>query len=180
MSFVERRLADALARNVETGRPPPFALVQVAETLGLAPLQPAAVSPAMLADTLLAKLAPERTGPEAVLAAHEASETWTLEFDAVSTWFEAGPEVEALLRPLKSRKKRLDAILKQLLPARRQFWAGRCAWMAATLEEQAEDDDDAWIEFALVARDLAGDKPLDAIPLARSIAAATVEVFAQR
>jgi len=35
-------------------------------------------------------------------------------------------------------------------------------------------------EFALVARDLAGESFLDGIPLARRIAAATVEAFEQR
>ena len=35
-------------------------------------------------------------------------------------------------------------------------------------------------EFALVARDLVGERPLEAIPLAARIAAATVEAFEQR
>jgi hypothetical protein len=37
--------------------------------------------------------------------------------------------------------------------------------MAATLEEAANEGDGTWSEFALVARDLGGGKPLDAIPL---------------
>jgi len=81
---------------------------------------------------------------------------------------------------LPSGKRRIDAVMTQLLPARRIFWAERCAWMAATLNEAASEAETAWIEFALVARDLIGGKPLDAIPLARRAAAVTVEAFEQR
>jgi hypothetical protein len=40
--------------------------------------------------------------------------------------------------------------------------------------------DNTWSEFALVARDLGGKKPLETIPLASRIAGATVEAFEQR
>jgi hypothetical protein len=52
--------------------------------------------------------------------------------------------------------------------------------MAATLKEAAGEGDDAWCDFALVARDLVGRRPLVEIPLAARIAAATVEAFEQR
>jgi hypothetical protein len=48
------------------------------------------------------------------------------------------------------------------------------------LKENAEGDDEAWIDFALVARDLAGESAFDAMPLAAQIAAATVEAFVHR
>jgi hypothetical protein len=52
--------------------------------------------------------------------------------------------------------------------------------MAATLKETAPEGDNTWSEFALVARDLGGEKPLATIALARRIAGATVEAFEQR
>ena len=52
--------------------------------------------------------------------------------------------------------------------------------MAATLKEVADEGDNTWSDFALVARDLVGERPLEAIPLATRIAAATVEAFEQR
>ena len=73
-----------------------------------------------------------------------------------------------------------EAVSAQLLPARRSFWGERCAWMAATLKENAEDGDSTWSDFALVARDLLDKRPLDSIPLATRIASATVEAFEQR
>jgi hypothetical protein len=52
--------------------------------------------------------------------------------------------------------------------------------VAATLKESAEDGDNTWIDFALVARDLLGDRTLDSIPLAGRIASATAEAFDER
>jgi len=52
--------------------------------------------------------------------------------------------------------------------------------MAATLKERPVDRDQSWVDFARVARDLAGDGPLDAIPLVQQIAAASVGVFASQ
>ena len=48
------------------------------------------------------------------------------------------------------------------------------------LKEGAEDGDEAWLGFALVARDLAGGRALDTMPLTARIAAATVEAFQHR
>jgi hypothetical protein len=50
----------------------------------------------------------------------------------------------------------------------------------AALKERADEGDNTWSEFALVASDLAGESFLDSIPLARRIAAARLEAFEQR
>jgi hypothetical protein len=154
--------------------------LHVAETLGLGSLHPESLSPSVMAESLIAELPPERTGASAAQRAHRASAKWEEKFETVATWFEAGEPVEALLQPFKTRKRRIETVLEQLLPARRIFWAERCAWMAATLKEAAPEGDHTWSEFALVARDLGGKKPLETIPLARRIAGATVEAFEQR
>ena len=180
IGLLERRLADALAANVARDAPPPFGLLQVAEALGLGPLHPEPVPPPVLVEGLLADLPEERTGPAAAEAAHRASARWEQEFGTFNSWFEAGEAVEGLLRPLRMRKQRTEAVLTRLLPGRRAFWAERCAWTAAVLKEGAEDGDEAWLGFALVARDLAGERALDTMPLAARIATATVEAFEHR
>jgi len=172
--------AEALATNVARDVPPPFGLLQVAETLGLGPLHPEIISSAALVEALIADLPPARTDKAAALVAHQASVKWELEFETLASWFEAGEAVERLLQPLRTRKRRIDAVAAQLLPTRRRFWAERCAWMAATLREGADEGDNTWSDFALVARDLLGERPLEGIPLATRIAAATVEAFEQR
>jgi hypothetical protein len=180
IGLIEKRLADALAINVARDVPPPFGLLQVAETLGLGPLHPQSISPSAMVEALIAGLPPERTGAAAAQSAHRASASWEEKFDTVATWFEAGETVEQLLAPLRTRKRRVEAVSTQLLPARRIFWGERCALIATTLKEGAAEGDDSWSEFALVARDLLGGTPLNAIPLAKRIARATVEAFEQR
>lgn len=180
IGFLEQRLADALAINVLRDVPPPFGLLQAAETLGLGPLYPESISPAALVDALFADLPPAQTDTTAVLAAHRTSVSWEKEFETLGSWFEAGEAVEALLQPLRARGRRIEAILTHLLPTKRAFWTERCAWMAATLREGADEGDNTWCDFALVARDLAGRRPLHEIPLATRIAAATVEAFEER
>ena len=180
IGFLEHRLADALAINVARDVPPPFGLLQVAETLGIGSLRPESISPLALVEALIADLPPARIDTAAAVAAHRASVSWEQEFDTVTSWFEAGVAVEELLQPLRTRKRRIEAVCTRLLPARRTFWAERCAWMAATLKEGATEGDDAWRDFALVAHDLVGQRPLAEIPLVARIAAATVEAFEER
>jgi hypothetical protein len=180
ISLLERRLADALAINVARDVPPPFGLLKVVETLGLVPLHPETISPLTLVEALIADLPCARTDAVAAQGAHRASVSWEQEFETLASWFEAGEAVQKLLQPLRTRKQRIEAVSVQLLPTRREFWAERCAWMAATLKEGAAEGDDTWCDFALVARDLVGQRPLAEIPLAARIAAATVDAFEER
>ena len=177
IGFVERRVADALAVNAARNAPPPFGLLQVMETLGLGTLQPQAVSAAELIGEVLADVPAARTDAQAVVTARRASARWTDIFDTLSSWFEAGEEVEALLRQLKSRRARIDAMLTTYLPAHRMIWATRCAWTAALFKEDPDAKDQNWIDFALVARDFAGDQNLTALPIAKQIAETSVNAF---
>src|SRR6266478_5733330 len=93
-----------------------------------------AFPPLAMVEALLAELPPERTSTAAAQSAHRASTEWEQKYETIATWFEAGGAVEDLLRPLRTRKRRIEAVSTQLLPARRRFWAERCAWMAATLK----------------------------------------------
>src|SRR5215472_11400850 len=177
--LLEQRLADALAINVARDVPPPFGLLQVVDRLGLGPIHPDGISPHELVEALIADLPSARTDTAAAQAAHQASVSWAEEFETLASWFEAGEAVQNLLQPLRTRKRRIEAVSAQLLPIRRKFWAERCAWMAATLKEGAVEGDDTWCDFALVARDLVGQRPLAEIPLAARIAVETVEAFEQ-
>jgi hypothetical protein len=180
VGLIVLRLADALAINLARDTPPPFGLLQVTETLGIGVLRPAEQTPAALSRSLLEGLPPELTDAQATRAAHHNSVGWLEMFDILGSWFEAGEEIEILLRPLPSRRKRIEAVLTQHLPTRRLFWAERCAWMAATLKDSRSDRKAAWVDFALVAHDLAGAGTLADMPLMDVIAEATVDAFATR
>ena len=84
-------------------------------------------------ESLIAELPPERTDASAARRANRASARWEENFETVATWFEAGEPVEALLRPFKTRKRRIEAVLEQLLPARPIFWAELLVWLAGAL-----------------------------------------------
>jgi hypothetical protein len=94
IDLLEQRLAGALAINVARDVPPPFGLLQVAETLALGPLHPESISPPALVETLIGDLPPARKDVKAVQAAHWASARWEQEFETVTSWFEAGEAVE--------------------------------------------------------------------------------------
>jgi hypothetical protein len=182
-ALFERRLRDALAVNVASDTPPPFGLVQVAEVLALAPLHPEAIDAATLVESLLSDVPEAQKNERAVRAAHKGAANWHGQVEHVQSWFEAGEDVERLLSPLKTRKERVAAVLRELLPARRAFWASSCAWTAAFVKDSDAETDmlgSLWLDIALVARDLVGTTPLDAIPLMKTIAAASVEAFEGR
>ena len=118
IGLIEKRLAAALAINVARDLPPPFGLLQVAETLE-------SISPSAMVAALIAELPPEQTGTAVAQSAHRASVRWEEKFATVATWFEAGETVEELLAPLRTRKRRIEAVSTQLLPAKRIFWGER-------------------------------------------------------
>ena len=68
-----------------------------------------------MVEALLTELPPERTSTAAAQRAHRASTEWEQKYETVATWFEAGGAVEDLLRPLRTRKRRIEAVSTQLL-----------------------------------------------------------------
>jgi len=169
--FVERFLAAALATNLAQDHPPPFGFVQVLEVLGLGALHPTAQPVEEMAEALLAGRpqgsTPVGADPDAMLLVARAT------LPILASWFEAGEKVAALLPRHRSRTSKLAAIFTEILPARRAFWAERCAWTAAVLMDRPPRTDWLGIFFAQAALDFAGTTPLSNIPLARLIAHGT-------
>lgn len=69
-------------------------------------------------------------------------------------------------------------MLDKVLPARRARWAELLGWTAKAAQDQVEDE--TWIAFALVARELQGERPLAEIPIAAWIAQNTAGALAAR
>ncbi|MFO0185051.1 MAG: hypothetical protein ACK55J_00225 [Alphaproteobacteria bacterium] len=177
ISFAQTLLANALAINLAKRSPPPFALLQFTEALGLGLILPKAIPPATLAAQLLEGLPADQTGPEASAAAHAGARYWFVQFDTMQTWFEAGEEIEALLKPIPKTGLRVMIALFTYVFDRRLFWAARCAWMAATLKDSDHRCHAEWRNFALVARDLAGTESLPDNTLLQMIADRTHQAF---
>jgi hypothetical protein len=80
----------------------------------------------VLLEALIADLPSARTDPEMAQAAHRASVSWEQEFET-SPRVRSRRAVQKLLQPLRTRKRRIEAVSAPLLPTRRKFWAERCA-----------------------------------------------------
>jgi hypothetical protein len=172
-----KMLALSLADNLKTATPPPFKLIQVAEFLGLGALPPDSSAPENIVGELIAGLPAELTDDAATRRAHHylSAERFP------ESWFEDGKAVENLLRSRRGFGERVRALLKDILPARRVFWARQCALSALAMRGlDAEHPPIACIEFALVGRDLASDKPVDQLPLLRAIAEQSARAYKQR
>jgi hypothetical protein len=180
MEHVHLVLAHALAVSKVSGALPPFGLVDVAERAGLAAVNPEAVAVDSLVARLMADI-PARCRTAAMVAkAVKASAAWGDDYSFIDTWFEDDGAVDALLEGKRmSAKRRAALVLDEHLSTRRARWAELLAWMALTLRQDETTEDD-WMEFALVARELMGDRPLSNIPLMTVIADKTVEAWEAR
>ena len=172
-----KMLALSLADNLKTATPPPFKLIQVAELMGLGALPPDPSAPEEIVGELIAGLPAELTDDAATRRAHHSLSVETFP----ESWFEDGKAVEDLLRSRRHFGERVRALLKDVLPARRAYWARQCALSALALRGlDAGHPPVECIEFALVGRDLASDKPIDKLPLLRAIAEQSARAYKQR
>lgn len=176
LAGIARMLELALGDNSVSGKLPPFKLVEVVESLGLGPLQPAPASPIDIISALLADLPSEETDATAVTKAHHE----IAGSDFAREWFEAGEAVEDLLYPVRGSKQRVTKLMKTYFQERRQFWARQCAISALVLRGKGQSNQSLWRQLALVGRDIASDAPLDQIPLMQHVAKETVRVFELR
>ncbi|MGO9420984.1 hypothetical protein, partial [Roseiarcus sp.] len=159
----------ALGRNLAGGAPPPFELVRAAEALGLASLVPDVSTPAELIDSLLADVA-DRDDPAAIAESQES----VVDLDTVGGWFEAGEEVENILRPTRTTEDGAQALLEDYLPGRRLYWARQCALTAIALSAGSPE---VSRNLALVGREILRETPLTDIPLIRQIAETSAMSF---
>jgi hypothetical protein len=180
-AFIEERLARGIATHLEQKTLPPFRLLQVAEMLVLKPIRPAAESIEGAVDALLADVPVDQKDAASIERAHHVFTVGSGRHRAIlRSWFEAGEGIEALLRPIRSNEKRIQAVLTEYLPKRRAFWAECCATTAATLAASADRSKNGWCDFALVAREWMGTRPLHELPLAMQIASTSVTAFSFR
>lgn len=177
IATVARMLALSLADNLTTQTPPPYKLVQIAELLGLGALPPDVSAPPTIAAELLDGLPAELTDEAAAKRAQNALANESFP----QSWFEDGKEAQTVLRARRGFGERVRAVVKDVLPARRGYWARQCALSALALSGADAGHPSAdCIAFALAARDLASDKPLDKMPLMRAIAEQSARVFKAR
>jgi hypothetical protein len=173
---IARMLGLAIAGNFTSGNPPPFKLVEVAESLSLGPVHPDPASPVEIIAELLSDVPPEQQDAAAVARAHADM----LDSEFKYQWFDAGEAIEDLLYPVRDFKQRVATLMKDYLPERRSFWARQCAISALALRGDEKARHSLWKQLALVGRDIASDVPIDRIPLMKQVAEISVEAFESR
>jgi hypothetical protein len=180
LAFVRTSLAHALAEGLAAGRLPSFWLVDVIERAGVTGLNPERLGPEELVARLLADIPAARLDAPSLDAALAAGATWQDELPWAESWLEESPAVSALLdRKRLSAKQRVALVLEEYLPGRRRYWAETLAWTAFAAQRD-EMGAELWEHFALVARELLGDRPLSQIPVMSVIARQTVESWRER
>ncbi|HLN23965.1 MAG TPA: hypothetical protein VK558_08275 [Patescibacteria group bacterium] len=180
LDHVRLTLGHALAAARESGVLPPFGLVDVVERSGLPSINPEAAPVASLVAQLLSDIPAGRQNAATLAEALKGSATWEDNFLFLESWFEDDGAIDALLEGKQlSAKRRAALVLDKYLPARRARWAELLAWNALTLRQDEATEDD-WMDFALVANELLGDRPLSEIPLMTVIAEKTVGAWETR
>jgi hypothetical protein len=174
LDYVAAATRHFLAVNAQSKIMPPFNLLDFAETAGLSEINPERLPVEDLVASLCAGIAPELAGPEAVAAALADSAAWRVHQPIADSWFEDGDEITALLAPRMSKAKRKAALLAMLLQKRRRWWAGVIAWTAYSIK--CDPNGSGWEEFALVARELLGERALSEFGVMNAIAATTLDV----
>ena len=168
---LRRLLAHGLAENLASGEPPPFGLVEVLELSGMAQVEPHLLDAGAATARLLEAIPAAGKTEAARAAAVQRSKSWSAIYQFADSWFEVSDASAELLAAAKTKKRRVDLILEQLLPKLSHRWAGQLAWTADALREDTPDGD--WRDMALTADALLAGVPPRDIPLMRHIAELT-------
>ncbi|TXN06948.1 hypothetical protein FV222_03870 [Methylobacterium sp. WL103] len=169
-------IAHHLATNIDRQEPPPFGLVQFLEAVSPGQVRPERMGTELLIEQLLDGVPSERQSPKAIAAALADSKLWPREYAFLQSWFEPSDTPPATARKEGTKKQREEAALRDLISPQRGRWAELLAWTAKAAQDEVEGEER--IDFALVARELLGNRPLAEIPLAVWIAKNTVAASA--
>ena len=163
-----------LGMNVAAGTMPPFGLLSFAETVGLDSLTPEVMPTEQLIETLIEEIPMEQRGSAGIAAALSASTLWLERHPMLESWFEDSEAVRQLLAKRGGKLKQKATLLAGPLLDRRRSWAQLVAWTALAMKHGTDGSD--WQDFAIVAREILGERPLSGIPLMQAVADATISV----
>ena len=178
-SYLDRTVAHQLALSITKGEPPPFGLLQVAETIGGADWQPAHM---VFGETLAGLMAevPEAMCQPAAIASVLSRSNELADLETVAqSWFEDDPQVTQAVKRARGRNRAKLAtyLLQSVMARRRDRWAEIVLRTALWMHEAPEAAHLCWRELALVAKALAEGRDLTEIGLMRDIAMRTIAVL---
>ncbi len=177
-SFVDTLVQHALGTSVARGAVPPAALLELAELLGGSEWKDRRLDIADEASSMFEALDPADRSAAGIAAGYARGLEWMTQGDAFSSYFEDGQEVKKALAGLPRSDKlgMTGLVLTQVLPSKRADWAERflmmAKWYAAATDTKLRAKSR---DLVLVAHGLAGDSPMEGIPIMAVIAMQTVQ-----
>lgn len=172
LDAVQTVLAHGLAVNAEANEPIPFGLLQFMEATGLPAVAPQYLKPEELLARLFDEMPKDKQSQASLSRALSRSKRWMGKFSWLNSWFEGSEAALQAMRSGKTIKARTEAVLHGVIEEHRKRWAELLAWTALAARDEVDNDD--WIDFTLVARELLGERPISDIPLASIIALTTI------
>lgn len=172
LDYLHASTAHLLATGVATGTLPPFMFFDLAETIGVSDLNPAAMEVERLVADLCEQVDDGILKPRAVTRVIKTIDHWHAEFAFMETWFENDDVVRKQIAEAGVGAAGEPAfILSTVLPQRRRRWAELIAWTAYTLKQ--DGDEPYWEEFAVTARELLSDRDIADFAIMKAIAETT-------
>ena len=176
--YVDTMVQHAIGTAVEAGRTPTDGLLTIAELIGGMDWKDRKLDIAAEAAALWQDLPEPDRAPDAVREAYRRGLVWMTKDPIIGSWFEDGPRVrEALARvPRKDRAKMAAIVMSEVLPVTRNQWTERFLLMAMWCEAAIDPKyRNRARDLIPVAYALAGDAPLDSIPVMGVIATQTIQ-----
>lgn len=200
LPFVAKLTRHYLGVAADSGRLPPFSMLNVLETLGLDGVAPGRMDLDELVRDLTENLPAEAADPANTEKWLKAGAQWFRDFDFTDAWFDDAAETAALAcQPGLSRASAARLVLERRLEPHRRDWAEILGWTGQALREverlaelNGGRADDAggreanraaapagpvWPAFAVAVRELAAGRPMEKIEAMKAIARNCVKVF---
>jgi hypothetical protein len=174
LNYARTVCCQALAIHLEVGHPAPFALLDCAESLGLADLNPEPLQVDKLVANLVNEVDAKRLTAAAVAKTLHQSADWQENHPTLDSWFENNV-AKSIGSKRAPRAKQVAVLLAGPLQGNRRRWAELAAWTALSLKHHRQPGD--WQSFTIVARELLGTRPLEEIGLMTAIATTTLAVI---
>lgn len=198
LPFVAKLTRHYLGVAADAGRPPPFSMLNVLETLGIGGVAPDRLDLDRLVQDLTENLPADAADPANAEVWLKAGARWFRDFDFTDGWFDDAAETAALVRqPGLSRAEAARLVLELRLEPRRREWAEILGWTGQALREverlaeleaakaakgktsseAAAPSQPVWPAFAVAVRELAAGRPMNRIEAMKAIARNCVNVF---
>jgi len=179
-AYFDRIISHHLALTVDRGEAAPLGLLQVAETIGGADLQPERLGFHETLAELLSQL-PKQMQTQEVVAAVLRQSSALADLAAIKeSWFEDDAQIAKLVARTsgRGRPKLVEYLLQSVIAKRRDRWAELLLHIALWMREAPAEAHLSWRELTIVAKALADGRDVAEIAMMRDIAKRTVVVLA--